>query len=311
VRRGLALDSPDALQDLAVAIGAEGSGTRELALELLQTMGLDITKMRISTLQEDEAAKALLRGDLDFMAVVGSWDAEIVRTLLASDQATLAPFVRADAHIALRPFLGKLVVPRGVGNMALDLPPHDVTLVGTKARLLVRRDLHPAIQYLLLEASSEVHSHAALFQAAGQFPAAEPSEVPLSAEARNYYRSGPPFLQGYLPFWLAVLIGRALIMVIPIVGVAYPLLRLLPALYGWSIRRRIFRLYGELKFLEVALEAREPGTDVTDLMARLDEFERRVLRMRMPVTFTHLLYTLRVHTQMVRNKLEKMAARGA
>jgi hypothetical protein len=310
-RRGLPWDSPQALRDLAISVGAEGSGTRELAMELFRAIGLDATRMRISPLPTSEAAEALLRGDLDFMAIVGSWQADVVRKLLASDRVTLMPFVRADAHIALRPFLAKFVVPRGVGNMALDLPPQDVPLVGPRASLLVVRDLHPAIQYLLLDAASEVHAQAALFQAAGQFPAAEPSEVPLSPEARNYYRSGPPFLQRYLPFWVAVLIGRLAIVLVPIVGVAYPLLRMLPALYGWSFRRRIFRLYGELKFLEAELEARSPDAPVGDLVARLEELERRASHMRVPVAFAHLLYTMRIHAQMVRAGLERRSSTRA
>jgi hypothetical protein len=180
-----------------------------------------------------------------------------------------------------------------------------VILIAPKASLVVRRDLHPAIQYLLLDAASEIHGGPGIFNKAGQFPAAEATDLPLSNSARQYYKSGQPFLQRYLPFWLAVLVGQLLILAIPVVGVLYPMLRLAPAVYGWGMRRRIFRLYGQLKFLELELDRRRPEQDVTDLVGKLDRLEARANHLRMPAAFAHLLYTLRMHMNLVRARVEK------
>ena len=141
----------------------------------------------------------------------------------------------------------------GVGSIALNRPPADVNVVGPKASLIVRRDLHPAIQYLLLEAASEIHSAPDLFQRSGQFPAPEHIDLPLSAQASQFYRSGPPFLQRYLPFWLAVLASGLLVLLIPIVGIAYPLLRGAPALWLEDAPPDFPAVWGP-KFIEAELE---------------------------------------------------------
>src|SRR3954466_701777 len=221
------------------------------------------------------------------------------------------PLSRADAHVALRPYLNKLVLPQGVADLANNRPPQDLLLVAPKCSLVVRNDLHPAIQYLLLEAASQLHSKPGIFQKAGQFPAAEPIDLPLSDQAQRFYRTGPPFLQRYLPFWMAVFVARLLVLLIPLLGVAYPAVRLLQALYGWGMRRRIFSLYGELKFLEADLQLRGPKASADDLQSSLDKLESKANHMRVPVTFAHLLYTLRVHISLVRNELSQRARSAA
>jgi len=168
---------------------------------------------------------------------------------------------------------------------------------------VVRKDLHPAIQYLLLDAAREIHGGPGIFQKVGQFPAAEAIDVPLSDHARTFYTSGRPFLQRYLPFWLAVFAGQLLVLLIPVVGVLYPLLRLAPALYGWSMRRRIFRLYGELKFLDDELDRRGHEA-VADVRTRLDHLEQRTNHMKVPLAFRQLQYTLRLHIGVVRQRLQ-------
>jgi TRAP-type uncharacterized transport system substrate-binding protein len=288
-----------------ISIGPEGSGTRLLALELIDAVGLDTSRMTVLGLTSKEAGAALLRGEIDLVLMVAPWEYETARQLLASPKVDPFPFPRADAHVALRPYLSKLVVPQGVADLANNRPPHDLVLVAPKGSLVVRKDLHPALQYLLLEAASQIHSRPGIFTRAGQFPAAEPIDLPLSEHARQFYHSGPPFLQRYLPFWLAVFVARLLVLLIPILGVAYPLFRLLQALYGWGMRRRIFTLYGQLKFLEVALEARASESSADDLRADLAKLEDRANHMRVPIGFAHMLYTLRVHIGLVRARLEQ------
>jgi len=153
-----------------------------------------------------------------------------------------------------------------------------------RAYFLERRDLHPALQYLLLKAATEIHSAPDLFQRAGQFPAAERGDLPLSDEARQFYKTGPPFLQRYLPFWLAVLASRLVLLLIPVIAIAYPLLSFAPTLYNWSVMRRIFRLYGELTFIEAQLESSR-GTISKDVQARLERLEQSASQLRVPVSF--------------------------
>jgi hypothetical protein len=193
-----------------------------------------------------------------------------------------------------------------VVDLARNRPPTEVTLFAPKASLVVRRDLHPAIQYLLLDAAEQIHSGPGIFRRPGQFPVGESVDLPLSDEARQFYRSGRPFLQRHLPFWVAVLVGRLLPLLIPLVGVVYPLLRFMPALYAWQIRWRIFRMYGELRRLEEAGESRSPAAgSIDDLAKELDRLEEKAHRLPVPQFYADVLYTLRMHIALVRERLER------
>jgi NMT1-like family len=253
-------------------------------------------------LPPQEAADKLLAGEIDAAALLASWDAPVVQQLITNDQVELLNLARADAYVALYPFLSKVTVPRGVGDLAKDLPPADVALFASKASLVVRKELHPAIQYLLLSTAMQIHSGVSMFHRAGRFPAAEGIELPLSREAVQFYKSGQPFLQHNLPFWMASLVGHLLVLLIPTIAVLYPMFRFLPGLYGWLMRRKIARLYGELRFLEA--EITDGGsTDRAQLTARLDWLEKQANQLRMPIAYESMMYLLRHHISIVRNRL--------
>jgi TRAP-type uncharacterized transport system substrate-binding protein len=289
-----------------ISIGPEGSGTHLLSLEFLARIGIiDKRSAELLPLTPQVAADQLVHGEINAAAMLAAWESPVVRQLLSADDINLASPARADAFVALYPFLSKVVLPAGVGDMVKNRPPNDVTLLAPKASLVVRSDLHPAIQYLLLEAATEIHSGPGMFRKAGQFPAAEAIDLPLSSYALQFYKAGPPFLQRHLPFWLAVLAQQLLVLLIPVLAVLYPLLRFLPALYGWAMRRRVFRLYNELKRLEDQLLPGGAQDNTADLVARLDRLEERASRFRLPVSFRPLLYALRLHISLVRQRLQK------
>ena len=310
LHRGTELQRPDDLRGKKLAIGPEGSDTRHVAEQFLALNGVSEDQLQLLPLAGMEAAAALLKGEIDAAAMAATWDTESVRRLLASSEVNLFGSTRADAYVALYPYFTKLVVPRGVGNLATNRPAADVNLVATEASLIVRKDLHPAIKYLLLEAATAVHSGGGLFHKPREFPAPDPVDLPISKEARQFYRSGSPFLQRYLPYGWAVFVSRILVLLIPIVGVAYPLLRTAPSLYAWSMRRRIFRLYGELKLIELQLEARG-GQASDELRSRLQQLEQRADHMYIPAAFAPFLYQLRDHIGLVRERFQQAAGTSA
>lgn len=293
-----------ALAGRRVSIGPEGSGTRAFALRLMALNGVDQSFATLLPHPPAEAADQLLAGKLDAAFILTSWDSAAVRRLAASSDVFLAGYPRIDAYVALYPYISKLILPMGVGNMADNRPPADVPLFAAKATLVVRKSLHPAIQYLLLDAAAQIHGGPGIFQKAAQFPAGEAIDLPLSEHARNFYVSGRPFLQRYLPYWMAVLAGQLLVLLIPVVGVLYPLLRIAPAIYGWSMRRRIFQLYGELRFIELEVERRGTGA-VPEMRARLDRLEERANHLKVPIAFRQLQYTLRLHIDLVRERMRQ------
>jgi TRAP-type uncharacterized transport system substrate-binding protein len=303
-RSGLSGITADGLRGRKVSIGPEGSGTRALSLELLKRNGIDDAVLL--GLTPEAAGEKLLAGEIDAAFIVTSWDAPVVRQLIVDERVELASFPRADAYVALYPYLSRLVLPAGVGDLGKRRPPSDVILFGPKASLVVRKELHSAIQYLLLSAATQIHSRPGIFQRAGRFPAGESIDLPLSSQARSFYKSGPPFLDHYLPFWMASLVGRLLVLLIPILAVLYPLVRFLPALYDWLMRAKISRLYGELRFLEDEIGAGGAGVDSGSMLARLDKLEKQANQLKIPIAYGSMMYLLRNHIALVRERLKAL-----
>jgi len=254
------------------SIGPEGSGTRDLVLQLFEKNKI---VAELLGLTPDVAAEKLIAGDIDGMFMVATWGSPVVQQLIMAQGVELRSFPRADAYIQLFPFLNKVVLHEGVADLATNRPPSDVVLVAPKASLAVRTDLHPAIQYLLLGAAVEIHSGPGLFQKAGQFPAAEAIDIPLSDEAQRYYKSGQPFLHNYLPFWIAELVARVFIVFVPVALLLYPLFKLLPRTYDWIMRSKITPLYNELRSIEREMDAQGSGHAADAIVARLDQLDQR------------------------------------
>jgi len=284
--------------NLRVSIGPVGSADRPLGLKLLALNGFDTRQLQIFAYPPEEAAQALLASKLDVVLVLTAWESPVVQKLARAPDITLHQLSRADAYVALDPKLNKVVLPRGVADLARDLPPRDTTLIASKASLAVRKDVHPALQYLLWCAAMEVHARPGMFHRAGEFPAAEEIDLPLSQEARDWYRAGPSFLQRSLPFWLAELVQRMLILIVPIVGIVYPLWSFVPGIFRWQIERRIFNIYGDLMRLEHEIR-RAPSA--AGLLERLDDLDRRVLDLRLPAAYGEMTYNLRAHIRALRS----------
>jgi TRAP-type uncharacterized transport system substrate-binding protein len=298
----------DGLRGRKISIGPEGSGTRGLMLELFKRAGIEQQVGELLALEPRAAAEKILAGEIDVVFTIASSEAPVIQQLLADERVTLSPYTRADALVVLYPFLNKIVVPRGAANYAKDLPRSDVTLISTKASLVVREDLHPAIQYLLLKAAAEIHSGASMLRHANEFPAPETFGIPLSSEALRFYKSGLPFLHEYFTFWIAELIGKLAILLVPIFGVLLPMTHFLPRIYNWTMRSRILRLYGELRLLEdETSRAQYSEWGERKMSARLDRLEEQVNHLRMPVAYASMLYELRAHIGLVREGLKKHA----
>jgi len=295
------------LRGKRIAIGAEGSGTRKLALELLEANGATGAPTRLLPLGGLEAVGALKAGRADAIFLVGPANSGAVWASFYGEGFRLMSFSLADAYVRRWPYLSKLTLPRGAIDLVRDIPGRDVALVAPVATLVARESMHPALIDVLLEAAAEVHGPPGLFQRAGEFPNPRQVDFPLSTEADRFYRSGTRFLQRYLPFWVATLIDRLVVLLIPVFVLMIPLMRIAPALYGWRSRSRIYKWYGQLKFLEEAWR-RDPGARPRDeWLAELDRLEARVNRIRTPLAFANQLYILREHIALVRRAVLRSA----
>lgn len=308
-REGLGTPSRIAdLKGLRVAIGSEGSGTRYLAQELLFINQIDARNTRLLAQGGLGLAQALANKRIDAAFVVGPTQSAAIWTLLHTPGVKLMNLVHAEAYTRQFPHLGKLVLPRGAVDMAVDLPPTDVELLAPMATLVVREDTHPALIDLLMQAMSEAHGGTGIFQRAGEFPRASVTtgaDFPLSPEAQRYYKSGKPWLQRFLPFWAATLVDRMVVLLIPLFAVLIPVMKIAPGLYNWRIKSRIYKRYGELKFIEAELEADPAKLSRDAWLKRVDTIEQDVNHLPMPLAFSDMIYTLRSHIGLVREAIGK------
>lgn len=293
-------DSLLQLKGLRVAIGSAGSGNRHLAEALLRINGLGNRDVRLLDSGGLAAVSALAGGRADAAIVVGPVDSAAVWTLLYTPGVRVLSLAEAEAYTRKFASLSHLVLPQGSVDLGRNIPPQDIHLVAPTATLAVKDGTHPALVDLLLQAAAETHGGHGLLQKAGDFPKALAVDFPLSPRAERFYKSGRPFLQRYLPFWAANLIDRLVVMLIPLFAVLYPVAKFAPSLYGWRVRSRVFKRYGELKFLEADVLAAERGQSREDFLKRLDAIERDVAHLSAPLAFSDLVYTLRSHIELVR-----------
>jgi TRAP-type uncharacterized transport system substrate-binding protein len=310
-RRRLLGDKPfDSLTQLAgwrINVGAQGSGVAVLMDKLFAANLVDPASLTLVRLSQTPAVGALIEGRLDALAFVAAPEAPLVQMLLQTPGIGLLGFAQADAYSHLLPFMSPITLPRGIVDLARDRPPRDVQLIAPTGTLVAREGTHPALIQLFVQAAQRVHSSAGWFQRQGEFPNGRNTERPLAAEAERFYRNGVPFLQRYLPFWLANLFERMWPVLAALVAVLLPLSRVVPPLYELRIRSRVFRWYGQLRALESELGRRDAG----ELARELGALEQRVSRIAVPLSYVDELYALRTHIELVRGRLQALAARSA
>ncbi|HAM72959.1 MAG TPA: C4-dicarboxylate ABC transporter substrate-binding protein [Verrucomicrobiales bacterium] len=289
-----------------VSVGPAGSGTRSLALALLATNGI-VPGGSTALLDQkpEEASSALVEGSIDALFLMGdSASPAVMRKLLRADAVSLFDFRQADGYTRRFGYLNKLELPAGSVDFGKGIPSNTVHLIGPTVELVARKALHPALSDLLLEAAREVHGGATLLQRRGEFPAPLEHDFPLSDDAVRFYKTGKTFLYRHLPFWLATLANRILVVLLPVVVVLIPALRLLPSIYRWRIRSRIYPWYRALLQIEREL-FHDPATpeERAAILERLNEIEKGVSRMKLPASFADNFYELRGHIQFVRSQL--------
>ena len=281
-------------------IGAPGSGAPPLLRRLLAANAIAPDAITLLQQPTTPAVVDLLDGRIDALALASAPESLMVQMLLQTPGIRLFDFAQAEAYSRRFPFMSPVLLPRGVVDLARDRPAADVRLVAPTAALLARDTLHPALVQLFVQAAQQVHGAAGWFQRKGDFPNAGNTERPLAAEAQRLYRNGVPWLQHYLPFWLANLADRMWVVLLAIVAVLIPLARVLPPLYEFRVRSRVFRWYAQLRAVELALGQRSSAV----LLAELDQIEAHVGHISMPLSYTDELYALRGHIQMVRHRLQ-------
>jgi TRAP-type uncharacterized transport system substrate-binding protein len=306
-RNATPLERLSQLSGHRIAIGPPGSGTRSLAEALLKANEVEAGgPTQFLELDGEPARKALLAQQVDAIFLTGdSASTQTILEMLHQPGIRLFDFPQADAYVRRFRYLNKLEMPPGAFDLGENLPSGEVNLLAPTVELVAHSDLHPALSDLLLETATQVHGGATLLQAAGQFPNPMTNDFPISADAARFYKSGKSFAYRYLPFWLASLLDRIVVVFLPVFLVVIPIFRYLPALYNWRIKRRIHRHYGQL----MALERQSLGTPTPEqrtlMLDRLTRIEKSVIGLKIPGSHADELYILREHMHFVHEKLSR------
>jgi TRAP-type uncharacterized transport system substrate-binding protein len=283
-----------------VAVGTPASGTRAFIVPLLAANGIDERNTEVWGIGGSEAQEALRESRIDAAFLVGPATMPIIADALHNPAFKLMSLPRADVYPRLFPHITRLMLPPGMIDLAGNVPKDQIDLIATKAMLVARDTLHPALVNLLIDAAREIHDGQGRFEAAGEFPGIAPVDLRVSPFADQHTRFGSSLFYQYLPLWAATLIERLLIVVAPLVVVLIPLSSYLPRIRTWWVRSRIYRWYGELALLERDVRTRDGVLPIAQWMATLDRIERAVAGVKSPVSFASEAYTLREHIALVR-----------
>jgi TRAP transporter TAXI family solute receptor len=293
------------LEGWRVNVGTSGSGVPRLFSTLLNVNHVDPTKLTLSELEQTPATVAFLEGQIDALVFASAPESLMVQMLLQSPGVHLMDFAQSEAYSRRFGYLTPVVMPQGVVDLSKNIPGRDMHLVASTTSLLASSRTHPAIVQLFAQAATHMHGGAGWFNRAREYPSLEHSEVPLSSEAVRAIRNGPPLLQRYLPFWLANLVERMWVAMGLIIALALPLSRIVPPLYEFRIRSRVFRWYGQLRSIEQQINERDASTSTEELLNDLDALEKKVEQIVVPLSYTDELYALRNHIGLVRKKLQR------
>lgn len=311
VRSQAPVDRLSALAGKRLVVGPEGSGTRVLALSLLKANGVEPGgATALLDLDDDLVGAALEEGRVDAAFLMGdSASPRVIRELIRRPEVRVLELVQLEAYLRRFQDLDRITIPMGAFDLGKNLPDRDLHLVGSTVELVARADLHPAISDLLIETMRQVHGRAGLLQKAGEFPAAREHDLPLSDDARRYYESGKRWLYRLLPFWAASLADRLLWALVPLLLLLVPALKVVPSLWRWRIRLRLYRIYRALLELERDVATHGPA-ERPALLARLDAIEAHAALLKLPVSFADQFYVLREHVQLVRRRLADLGPAG-
>jgi hypothetical protein len=230
-----------------------------------------------------------------------------MRKLRQRDDIEIANFRQADGYLRKFRFLSKLTLPEGAYDLAKNEPPKTLTLVGPTVELVARNNLDSALSDLLISAAREVHGGPGMYRTAGEYPAPLVRDFPISPDAEHYYKSGTQYLYKKLPFWLANLLNRLIIIIVPLLVFLIPASKIIPSTYKWWMRSRIYKWYGLLMSIERAMMAHPSPEDQAKLLQRFEAIEKTVSEMKTPASFGDQLYVLRDHVRVVRDRLLTMS----
>jgi TRAP-type uncharacterized transport system substrate-binding protein len=307
-------NGPAALGDVVgrrVSAGTAASSTQLAARQMLAYAGLQAEDVQFVPMASMVAVNALVDGKIDLVFQAAGEDAQSIQLLLKQNNIQLLGYDQAGALSAKDTRLQPMLLPQGAIELRGNVPPRDLTLMSLQTHLLVRPDMHPALQRALLAAAADIHSETSFLQRQGEFPTTRNTEFALSPVALNYSLGNRPWLESLLPYGVAQAASLLLFAVLPILACTALLLTWIPRLFDWRISSALNYFYGELKFLEREMDrvATNNPIGLKNLLEQIDKIERQVVLLELPDRFSERWYTLREHLAAARERLLTLRAR--
>lgn len=290
------------LTGMTVGIGENGSGTQNIALQLLEDNGL-LNAINVVNTGGNDALIKLKNQQIDALITVGSHRSSTVRSLLIDSEFSVMSFSRSEAYALRYGHLSRVSLPEGSIDLANNSPDRNIELIAPAATLISRESLHPAISDLIMQISNEIFSSGELYDGDRAFPSKDLMDYPLSSEAERFYKSGPPFLQRYLPFWAATLVDRLKVLLLPMLALLLPLSKILPPTYRWTVRKKIYQWYEELQLIDQSSYEIDTEENLEHCLANLDKIEHEVREVEVPLGYAHELYELRQHIDLLARQI--------
>ncbi|MEO4047662.1 TAXI family TRAP transporter solute-binding subunit [Pseudomonas sp. CAU 1711] len=293
------------LMKLRLAIGSPNSGTQAVTAALLQANRIAPADYpeRWQALGGSRAAEALIEGRLDAAFFVGPAENPLIQRLAAEHRVRLVGLRRIDAYLARLPYLSRLEVGEGMLDLAHNTPNRAIATLGPVATLVAGEDFHPSLTPLILEAARKVLENGSLLDPAGSYPQRPPRSLATLPEAEYYYAKGLPILQRYLPFRIASLADRYIILAIPLVLLLFPLFKAIGPIYQWRIRARIYRWYKHLREIDQQLYQGSLDGELGAQIERLETLEDELARIEVPLSYSSELYELHMHLRYMIERL--------
>ena len=292
------------LRGKRIAVGPPGSGTRFAAERILGKAGINSATATLLPFGGSAAVDALKEGAVDVVWYNGGPGASAVHELLQNPEVRLMDFPLAEAFTRSFADVSRFELPKGAISIDPMIPPNDITLIGTNAKMLIRSDLHPEIVYLLLQAMKQVHGGKEIFQNAGEFPNGRDTEYPVAASASDFYKDGPSFLQRHLPLWLNVYVQRAIAVLLTAIAVGLPLFSYAPRLYRWFVEYRLGSIYRSLRIVEADLQADIDREQIAALAVELERLDREINDLKVPMRHSDIFFRVKSDLHLVRMRLD-------
>jgi uncharacterized protein len=323
-REDLPIESLRDLKGRKILTGNRESGARRIVLQLLKANGVDRDNSERIEKELSSDAQELMNGTADAAVVILPADHEKIQKLLRVKNIRLMDFTReSEAYVNRFPALSKVVLFTGAVDFGEPIPSDNITLLATSAALVVRPEMDPALVSLLAHAiyanprsGFDKSGDPILFYKAGEFPHVNDPEFEVSKDARLVYKSGElPYLlrtvapmhnRAGVPFSFTAFANAhwtKLVLLIPMLAIILPLMRAIPVIYNWTVRRRLIYWYRQLKALERTLDRGAAAYDLPKLQVEIDRIDEAVRKIHVPLYYSDQLYELRVHINLVRQQL--------